>query len=122
MRRLSDAFAEGLRLRIYPNVVQEDLFRQTIDCCRLVYNLCLNQKIPWRELSRPLKLTAYDQMKELTALKEQFEFLYGVPSRMSRSRFVCTQLRRALRRARGEEHPRARSKPDQRTSEDGLRA
>ncbi len=59
---------KAYRFRIYPDATQEELFRRTIGFSRLVYNLCLDQKILERERSRPRKLSAYDQMKELTAL------------------------------------------------------
>jgi|SRR6266540_2703706 len=71
---------KAYRFRIYPDATQEELFRRTIGFSRLVYNLCLDQKILERERSRPRKLSAYDQMKELTALKEECEFLYEVPN------------------------------------------
>jgi putative transposase len=48
------------RFRIAPVAVQEELFRRTIGCCRLVYNLCLDQKILERERSKPRTLTALD--------------------------------------------------------------
>jgi hypothetical protein len=70
---------KAYRFRIYPDASQEELFRRTIGCCRLVYNLCLDQKILERERSKPRKLTQFDQIKELTGLKEQLEFLYDVP-------------------------------------------
>lgn len=71
---------KAYRFRIYPDVDQEDLFRRTIGCCRLVYNLCLDHKILERKRCNPRKLTAYDHMKELTALKREFDFLYEVPN------------------------------------------
>jgi transposase len=51
---------KAYRFRISPDVAQEDLFRQTIGYCRLVYDLPLNQKILQRERSRPRELTVYD--------------------------------------------------------------
>lgn len=71
---------KAYRFRIYPDAAQEELFRRTIGCCRLVYNLCLDQKILERERSRPRRLTSFDQMKELTILKAEFDFLYEVPN------------------------------------------
>jgi putative transposase len=71
---------KAYRFRIYPDATQEELFRRTIGCCRLVYNVYLDQKILEQGRSRPRKLSAYDEMKELTALKEEFEFLYEVPN------------------------------------------
>jgi asparagine synthetase B (glutamine-hydrolysing) len=49
-----------------------------VGCCRLVYNLCLDQKVLERERSRPRKLSQFDQIKELTALKAEFDFLREV--------------------------------------------
>jgi len=40
---------KAYRFRIDPDAAQEELFRLTIGCCRLVYNLCLDQKISERE-------------------------------------------------------------------------
>jgi putative transposase len=70
---------KAYRFRIYPTAPQEHLFRRTIGCCRLVYNLCLAQKKLERERSDPRSLTAFDQIKELTALKCDAEFLRDVP-------------------------------------------
>jgi putative transposase len=66
---------KAYKFRIYPDSKQEALFLRTIGCCRLVYNLCLDQKILERQRSSPRKLSAFDQMKELTVLKREFEFL-----------------------------------------------
>lgn len=66
--------------RIYPDATQEELFLRTIGCSRLVYNLCLDQKKLERERSYPRRLTAFDQMKELTSLKREFSFLKEPPS------------------------------------------
>lgn len=71
---------KAYRFRIYPDAEQEVLFRGTIGCCRLVYNLCLDQKKLERERSNPRKLSAFDQMKELTALKCEFELLKEAPN------------------------------------------
>jgi len=70
---------KAYRFRIYPTAEQEVLFRRTIGCCRLVYNLCLDQKKLERERSDPRRLTAFDQIKELTALKCDAEFLREIP-------------------------------------------
>jgi putative transposase len=70
---------KAYKFRIYPTTEQEHLFRRTIGCCRLVYNLCLDQKKLERERSNLRGLSAFDQAKELTALKREFEFLREVP-------------------------------------------
>ncbi|SPP92976.1 helix-turn-helix domain-containing protein [Bradyrhizobium vignae] len=69
---------KAYRYRIYPDAAQEELFRRTIGCCRRVYNLCLEQKNEY--LRRRKSLSKFDQIKELTALKEEFDFLYEVPT------------------------------------------
>ena len=68
------------KFRIYPDAKQEELFRRTVGCCRLIYNLCLVQKRLERERSNPRRLTAFDQMKDLTALKREFPFLKEPPN------------------------------------------
>ncbi|SPP92869.1 RNA-guided endonuclease InsQ/TnpB family protein [Bradyrhizobium vignae] len=68
---------KAYRYRIYPDAAQEKLFGRTIGCCRLVYNLCLEQKNEY--LRRRKSLSKFDQIKELTALKEEFDFLYEMP-------------------------------------------
>jgi putative transposase len=70
---------KAYRFKIYPEATQEELFRRTVGCCRLVYNLCLDQKKLERERSEPRKLSQFDQIKELTALKAEFDFLREVP-------------------------------------------
>jgi putative transposase len=71
---------KAYRFRIYPDAAQEELFRWTIGCCRLVCNLCLDQKILERERSNPRRLSAFDRMKELTALKDEYSFLKEPPN------------------------------------------
>ena len=59
---------------------QEALFRQTVGSCRMVYNLCLEQRrLEWHR-SAPRRLTAYDQIKELPALKGEAPWLRDVPN------------------------------------------
>ena len=71
---------KAYKFRIYPDAKQEKLFQQTIGCCRLIYNLCLDQKKLERERSDPRRLTAFDQMEELIALKREFPFVNEPPS------------------------------------------
>ena len=71
---------KAFRYRIYPTAEQEALFRQTVGCCRFVYNLCLEQRsLEWHR-SNPRRLTAYDQIKELPALKAKAPWLKDAPS------------------------------------------
>lgn len=68
------------RYRLYPTAEQEALFRQTVGSCRFVYNLCLEQRrLEWHR-SNPRRLTAYDQIKELPALKDDVPWLRDVPN------------------------------------------
>jgi putative transposase len=71
---------KAYKFRIYPDATQEEFFLRTIGCCRLIYNLCLDQKRLERERSKPRKLTAFDQINELPELKRQFEFLKETPA------------------------------------------
>jgi putative transposase len=71
---------KAFKFRIYPDATQEEQFRRTIGCCRLVYNLCLDQKKLERERSSPRALTAFDQINELPELKREFDFLKEAPA------------------------------------------
>ena len=66
--------------RVYPTVEQEVLFRQTVGSCRFVYNLCLEQRKLDYHRSHPRRLTAYDQIAELPALKVEVPWLREVPN------------------------------------------
>ena len=68
---------KAFRFRIYPDAEQESLFEQTDGCRRLVYNLCLEQRSTWGHQHR---ISSYDQINELPALKKDFPFLQVVPS------------------------------------------
>ena len=71
---------KAFRYRLYPTAEQESLFRQTVGACRFVYNLCLEQRILERHRSQPRRITAFDQINELSALKDEALFLRDVPS------------------------------------------
>ena len=67
------------RFRAYPDPEQASLFRRTAGCCRLVYNLCLEQRqLEWHR-SVPRRLTAISQINELKDLKAAAPFLKEVP-------------------------------------------
>jgi putative transposase len=70
---------KAYRYRIYPTDEQEVLFRQTVGACRFVYNLCLEHRVLEWHRSNPRRLTAYDQIKELTDLKKDVSWLRDVP-------------------------------------------
>ena len=67
------------KFRAYPDPEQDRLFRQTAGCCRLVYNLCLEQRRLERLRSNPPRLTATSQINELKDLKAAAPFLKEVP-------------------------------------------
>lgn len=71
---------KAFRYRIYPTTEQESLFRQTVGACRFVYNLCLDQRILEWHRSNPRRITAYDQISELPALKAEVPWLRDVPT------------------------------------------
>jgi putative transposase len=62
------------KFRIYPNKEQEQLIQKTFGCVRYVYNYFLAQRInAYKETGKTLSF--FDQNKELTVLKQQFEWL-----------------------------------------------
>ncbi len=71
---------KAYRYRVYPTAEQEALFRQTVGSCRFVYNLCLEQRTLEYHRSQPRRLTAYDQIAELPALKVEAPWLRDVPN------------------------------------------
>jgi hypothetical protein len=71
---------KAYRYRVYPTAEQEALFRQTAGSCRFVYNLCLEQRKLEYHRSHPRRLTAYDQIAELPALKVEASWLQDVPN------------------------------------------
>jgi putative transposase len=70
---------KSFKFRLYPTEAQEKAFRQTAGATRFLYNLCLEQRrLEWHR-SDPRRLTAYDQMKELAALKVELPWLSESP-------------------------------------------
>jgi len=69
----------GYKYRIYPDPVQERLFRRTAGCCRFVYNLFLEQKRLERHRSNPRRLSRIDQINQIPEAKQHFPFLKEVP-------------------------------------------
>ena len=74
---------QAYRFRIYPTAAQEEAFRQISGCCRLVYNLGLEQRRDhWRRYRERTgrSISTLGQINELPALKEEAPFLKEVPS------------------------------------------
>ena len=70
-----------IKLRMYPTKEQIKLFNQTIGCNRLLNNICLEQRKTYgHTYFKSRKITHFNQMKELPALKKEFSFFKDVPS------------------------------------------
>ncbi|NTF23627.1 helix-turn-helix domain-containing protein, partial [Agrobacterium rubi] len=98
----------GYKYRIYPDADQERLFRRTVGCCRLVYNLCLEQRSMAYAMARRYRLSSYDQIKQLPGLKLEVPFLKQVPNHCLQQAVV--DLDKAFQnffKGRGK-HPKAR--------------
>ncbi|WP_353204496.1 transposase [Sphingomonas sp.] len=65
------------RYRIYPDASQAVPMRRTAGMCRLVYNLCLEQRQTWGQRH---KITAVDQINALPELKAAFPWIAEAPS------------------------------------------
>ncbi|NTF16858.1 transposase [Agrobacterium rubi] len=98
----------GYKYRIYPDADQERLFRRTVGCCRLVYNLCLEQRSMAYAMAGRHRLSSYDQIKQLPGLKVEVPFLKQVPNHCLQQAVV--DLDKAFQnffKGRGK-HPKAR--------------
>lgn len=74
---------KAYRVRIHPTPAQEEAFRQIAGCCRLVYNLGLEQRRSfWRahRAQTGRSISWMGQKRELPALKEAAPFLREVPA------------------------------------------
>jgi putative transposase len=65
------------RIRIYPDATQQALLRRTFGCCRLVYNLALEQRSVFWRPGRRISFVSWSA--ELKALKDTAPFLRDVP-------------------------------------------
>ena len=87
---------KSLRLHIYPNKSQEILINKTFGCCRLIYNLHLDE---WNKYYQYIKNLSKEGQKEKwksfkpkteKEWKEQFEFLSEVSkAALQQSRMNC---------------------------------
>ena len=74
---------KAFRVRIYPTPQQEVAFARIAGCCRLVYNLGLEQRAGfWRQhrATTGRSISWISQKRELTALKEAAPFLAEAPA------------------------------------------
>ena len=67
------------KFRIYPNAEQENLIQRTFGCCRFVFNHFLAERMEQYEKTGKAP-TRFQQDKELTALKNEFNWLREVDS------------------------------------------
>ena len=87
---------KSLRLCIYPNKSQEILINKTFGCCRLIYNLHVDE---WNKHYESIKNLSKEEQKEKwksfkpkteKEWKEQFEFLSEVSkAALQQSRMNC---------------------------------
>lgn len=71
----------GIRYKLEPTSEQETVFHRFSGVCRLVYNLCLEQRRDWyRQYERETggKLNYVAQARELTALRAEFDWIAAV--------------------------------------------
>lgn len=74
---------KAYRFRIYPTAEQEAMFRRISGCCRLVYNLGLEQRRTfWRQYraTQGRHISCAGQRREIKDLKAEADFLKEVPA------------------------------------------
>ena len=74
---------KATRVRIYPTAAQAEALEKIAGCCRLVYNVALEQRRDhWRRFKacHGNTISWYSQKRELPALKQEAPFLAEVPS------------------------------------------
>ena len=70
---------KAYKFRIYPNKEQKIMIDKTFGCTRFVFNKFLSERKEKYEENK-IKLNAYEQLKELTDLKKEKEWLKEVDS------------------------------------------
>ena len=70
---------KAYKFRIYPNAEQKIMIDKTFGCTRFVFNKFLSERKEKYEESK-IKLSAYDELKELTDLKKENKWLKEVDS------------------------------------------
>lgn len=70
---------KAYKYRLYPTDFQRQQIDQTLNVCRLVYNMGLEIKITaWRSAGK--NISAFDLSRQLPELREAFPFIASVPS------------------------------------------
>ena len=70
---------KAYKLRIYPTNLQRELIEKTFGCTRYIYNNFLAERKNKYEESK-IKINVYEQLKELTDLKREKEWLREIDS------------------------------------------
>lgn len=75
MREINKSY----KFRIYPTDEQKELMAKTFGCCRFVYNHFLEERMTrYKETGK--SPSAFDQIRELTTLKDEYPWLREVDS------------------------------------------
>jgi len=100
---------KAFRYRIYPTPDQERALTRIAGCCRVVYNLALEQRRIW---GRAHRIQYESQANELPALKDAFPWLAEAPSHCLQQALI--DLRQAYKQFWGgvARYPRPRLKRD----------
>lgn len=69
----------AIKYELNPTSTQKEQIKQTCGCCRKVYNTMLDRKISAYKDGKK-KISTYDLIKELVALKKELPYLKEVPS------------------------------------------
>ena len=69
------------RFRLKPSDAQKRQFAQVAGVCRLVWNLCLEQRVTIYS-SRRKSLNSYNQLSEVTQLRHEYDWIGAVPSQV----------------------------------------
>lgn len=89
---------KSFKLRIYPNVSQTILINKTFGCCRLLYNLHLEERLnfyknniqPIENKSERNKIWKTFKPKEVTAWKAEYSFMKEISSQaLASSKLFC---------------------------------
>lgn len=86
----------SFKYRLYPTPEQAETLTQWMGVCRLIYNVALHQRdTQWRQYfaNTGKRITCFGQINELTAVREQFDWVRAVP------RMMCEAALRDLDRA-----------------------
>ena len=72
---------KAYKFRIYPNREQKIMIDKTFGCTRFVFNKFLSERKEKYEESK-IKISAYEELKELPDLKKENKWLKECPSKM----------------------------------------